>query len=195
MARIGFALGHHSEVYSDVEELAAHPPSDGVVIARDDIATGGVPRALHLMAASGIWLPIIGVDVDPTTKRTVAAIKAGALDYLALPLDPEKFRLTLDRLQEEARELGQARRRMIEARGRISALSNREREVLNWLAEGSSNKIIARELAISPRTVEIHRANMMNKLGASHAADAVRLKIEAQMESHQPIRAPMPEPA
>ena len=78
---------------------------------------------------------------------------------------------------------GEARRRMIEARNRISNLSRREREVLDWLAEGSSNKAIARELEISPRTVEIHRANMMSKLGARHAAEAVRLKLEAQIEA------------
>jgi FixJ family two-component response regulator len=71
---------------------------------------------------------------------------------------------------------------MIEARDRISTLSTREREVLDWLAEGSSNKAIARELDISPRTVEIHRANMMNKLGARHAAEAVRLRLEAKLE-------------
>jgi FixJ family two-component response regulator len=71
---------------------------------------------------------------------------------------------------------------MIEARDRISTLSTREREVLDWLAEGSSNKAIARELDISPRTVEIHRANMMNKLGVRHAAEAVRLRLEAKLE-------------
>ena len=66
-------------------------------------------------------------------------------------------------------------------RSRIDALSVREREVLDWLAMGSSNKAIARELEISPRTVEIHRANMMTKLGANHAAEAVRLKLEANL--------------
>ncbi|WP_232366704.1 response regulator transcription factor [Alteripontixanthobacter muriae] len=74
---------------------------------------------------------------------------------------------------------------MIEARGRLSALSGHEREVLDWLSRGSSNKNIARELDISPRTVEIHRANMMSKLGANHAADAVRLRLEAQLEDVQ----------
>lgn len=71
---------------------------------------------------------------------------------------------------------------MIEARDRIASLSEREREVLEWLSEGSSNKVMARELEISPRTVEIHRANMMNKLGARHAAEAVRLRLEAKLE-------------
>lgn len=51
--------------------------------------------------------------------------------------------------------------------------------MLDWLAEGRTNKTIARELRISPRTVEIHRANMMGKLGARHPADAVRLRLES----------------
>ncbi len=152
---------------------------------------------MKLLAASAIWLPIVAVDIEPNTRRTVAAIKAGALDYLALPLDPDRLRQTLDRLEEEALELVTARRRMVEARGRISNLSSREREVLDWLTEGSSNKAIARELDISPRTVEIHRANMMTKLGASHAAEAVRLKIEAQLEPRRIAPRPLPiaEPA
>jgi DNA-binding CsgD family transcriptional regulator len=65
-------------------------------------------------------------------------------------------------------------------------LSRREREVLEWLSLGCSNKIIARELSISPRTVEIHRANMMTKLGAGHAAEAVRLWLQSGLEAEIP---------
>ena len=85
------------------------------------------------------------------------------------------------RISEEADAYAAARRKVIEARNRIATLSPREREVLDWLAEGRSNKMIARELSISPRTVEIHRANMMQKLSATHAAEAVRLRIEAHL--------------
>ena len=60
----------------------------------------------------------------------------------------------------------------------MADLSPREREVLDWLTRGCSNKVIARELTISPRTVEIHRANMMSKLGARHSAEAIRLRLE-----------------
>ncbi|BDI61653.1 response regulator transcription factor [Qipengyuania nanhaisediminis] len=182
LARIGFTLGHHSEVYGDLSELSVHPPRDGIIIARDTPHEGGVAIILERLSRLGIWLPLIAIDTDPRPGRIVEAIKAGALDYLSLPLDTDRFERCLTRIAKEAEVFGAARRRMIEARDRISSLSAREREVLEWLAEGSSNKVIARELDISPRTVEIHRANMMHKLGARHAAEAVRLKLEAKLE-------------
>ncbi len=182
LARIGFSLGHHAEVYGDISELSIHPPREGIIIARDMPEEGGVSVILERLSRLGIWLPLIAFDAQPRPGRIVEAIKAGALDYLSLPLDPDRFSRCLARIEKEAEMFGLARRRMIEARDRISSLSTREREVLDWLAEGSSNKVIARELDISPRTVEIHRANMMSKLGARHAAEAVRLKIEAKLE-------------
>ena len=183
LARVGFSLGHHAEVYGDLSELSVHPPRDGIIIARDTPGEGGVAMILDRLSRLGIWLPLIATDVDPRPGRIVDAIKAGALDYLSLPLETERFERCLARIEKEAEVFGAARRRMIEARDRIASLSVREREVLEWLAEGSSNKVIARELDISPRTVEIHRANMMHKLGARHAAEAVRLKLEAGLKS------------
>lgn len=182
LARVGFSLGYHSEVYGELSELSAHPPREGIIIARDTPEEGGVAMILERLGRLGIWLPLIAVETDPRPGRIVEAIKAGALDYLSLPLDPDRFERCLTRIAKEAEMFGQARRRMIEARDRIASLSAREREVLDWLALGSSNKVIARELEISPRTVEIHRANMMHKLGARHAAEAVRLKLEARLE-------------
>lgn len=183
LARAGFALGYHAEVYGSVAELAEHPPRDGILIARDNPLEGGVARLIEKITSCGIWLPVVATDTHPTTARIVAAIKAGALDYVPLPLDEQRFDTTLRRISEEALREAVVRRRMLEARNRIAALSNREREVLDWLTEGSSNKVIARELEISPRTVEIHRANMMTKLGARHAAEAVRLRMEARIEA------------
>ena len=185
LARTVFAMGHHAEVYADLAELCEHPPQRGIIVARDRPEGGGIEATLDILTRIGIWLPVVAMDETPPTARVVAAIKSGALDYLSLPLEAERLDAMIERIGEEAREHAEARRRMVEARGRIGALSAREREVLDWLAMGSSNKAIARELHISPRTVEIHRANMMSKLGASHAADAVRLRIEARLEVTQ----------
>ena len=182
LARVIFALGHHAEVYSSISELCHRPPREGLLLVRDDPRDGGFRAASELMADRGMWLPAIVTDYSPSTNRIVAAMKAGALDYLTLPIDPQRLGATLKKIGGEARREAALRRRKAEARGRIAQLSNREREVLDWLSEGSSNKAIARHLDISPRTVEIHRANMMHKLGARHAAEAVRLRMEAQIE-------------
>ena len=84
----------------------------------------------------------------------------------------------------EAGEHAARRRREVAARQAIALLSKRESEVLELLSAGCSNKEIARRLEISPRTVEIHRGNMMAKLGAGHPADAVRLWIDAHNEAN-----------
>lgn len=182
LARTAFAMGHHAEVYADLAELCDHPPREGIVAVRDCPEIGAIEGTFDRLARCGVWLPVVVMDEAPRTARVVAAIKAGALDYLSLPLEPERLGATLERIGDEARDQADARRRMIEARERIDNLSAREREVLDRLASGNSNKAIARDLQISPRTVEIHRANMMSKLGASHAAEAVRLRIEARLE-------------
>lgn len=189
-ARMAMAMGHHAEVYANVAELLEHPPRSGIIIARDAPDLPCEPHAeagcrvealLERLEQAGIWLPLIAASESPSISRVVEAMKGGVLDYLALPLDEQRLAAALARVAREAAAHAEARRRMIEARDRIARLSQREREVLDWLANGSSNKAIARALAISPRTVEIHRANMMDKLGAKHSAEAVRLRLEAEL--------------
>jgi FixJ family two-component response regulator len=186
LASTAFAIGHHAEVYSDIDELCHRPPRDGILLVRDDVETGGVSALIDDLSARGVWLPVIAMAERVDPDSIVTAMKAGALDYLPMPLDHARLSRSLEALGEEAVEFAKARQKMIEARDRIGKLSNREREVLDWLTRGLSNKAIARELDISPRTVEIHRANMMTKLGASHAADAVRMRIEANVETRIP---------
>ncbi|MEW4447447.1 LuxR C-terminal-related transcriptional regulator [Qipengyuania sp. JC766] len=181
LARVALDHGYHAEVYSSVDELVQSPLSGGIIVARHDPDLGGIGMVVDQLAEQGVWLPVIAMSEDARTRTAVAAVREGALDYLRLPVDPSRFRDTLARVGSEAIEVGQVRRRMIEARNRIASLSEREREVLTWMSKGRSNKAIAQELAISPRTVEIHRANMMAKLGAKHSAEAVRLSFEAEI--------------
>ena len=184
-ARLGFEMGYHCEIYADLAELINSPPDRGIVLVRDDEDEGQITKVLNFFSRVGIWVPVVATSEDPRARHVVAAIKAGALDYLRLPLHSDRLEETVIRIEQEAIAYGEARRKMIEARNRLATLSPREREVLDWLADGCSNKMIASELQISPRTVEIHRANMMSKLGANHAAEAVRLRIEAHVEGAQ----------
>ena len=149
------------------------------MLAQDEPVGDGIRKLIAAMMHAGHWLPVVAIAEAPETSAVVMAIKAGALDYLAQPTQIGPLNDAVARATREADTFRAQRARAAEARQRISRLSLREREVLDRLAEGCSNKAIARELDISPRTVEIHRMKMMGKLGARHAAEAVRLRIEA----------------
>ena len=181
-ARTAFALGHHAEVYDDLDELLEKPPESGVLLVRQGALESDLAGLFERLGEHGLWLPVIICSAEPQVESIVAAIKQGALDYLRLPLDHARLARSLEAVAGEARAHAAARRRLNYARKIVRSLSKREREVLELLSDGSSNKVIARELDISPRTVEIHRANMMTKMGAGHAAEAVRLWLEAGLE-------------
>ncbi|MEE4213072.1 MAG: LuxR C-terminal-related transcriptional regulator [Parvularcula sp.] len=178
--QIAMQLGHHCELYDDLAELTAHSPQAGILVLRDDPAIGGgLVNAIQSLDEMGIWLSVIAIGEDPQPQRIVDAIKAGALDYLTLPGDQLRLARCFSRISVEDKQNSSLRRRRVEAQRKISRLSERERQVLNQLVGGQSNKAIARALGISPRTVEIHRSNMMSKLEASHAVGAVRIALEA----------------
>lgn len=182
-ARIAFALGHHAEVYGGTDELLSHPPSAGIVLAAETGSPGAVRKLIKQLGDGGIWLPVAVTSPGVDLERVVEAIKGGALDYLALPLEPGTFARRLHDILREAVPYEERRRREVEALRHIGRLSRRERQVLELLSAGLSNKEIARRLEISSRTVEIHRSNMMTKLGATHAADAVRAWLAAGGDS------------
>ena len=141
----------------------------------------GIEELIEHMTDHGQWLPVIGFSEGPDTGRVVRAVLAGALDYLQWPCPTDKILTAIELAESAAGNIGSLRLREARARSRVQKLTRREREVLEGVADGLSNRLIGEKLRISPRTVEIHRANMLNKMGASHTSEAIRIAIEASL--------------
>ena len=136
---------------------------------------------LRRLKELGLEVPVILITGHGDVPLAVEAMKIGAADFLEKPFDDEvlltSVRSALDRHGRDSRR--QAERAQVEAR--LAALSNRERDVLDGLLVGQANKEIAFRLGISPRTVEIYRANLMTKMEAASLSDLVRMALIAEI--------------
>jgi two-component system, LuxR family, response regulator FixJ len=122
--------------------------------------------------------PVFMLADTPQLEAAVTAMKLGASDVIPKPIDTEHLLTGIrDALRRDV-HLGamQGGRRPVEVRG-FSQLTPREREVLQLITNGQSNKEAGRELGISPRTIEVHRARVMEKLGARNTADLMRIVL------------------
>jgi two-component system, LuxR family, response regulator FixJ len=159
--------------------LDAVPEVSGCVVT--DVRMPGLDgvELLRRLRARGDAAPVIVMTGHADVPLAVAAMKAGALDFVEKPFDDEVFlaavRAALDRGRESAgRDAAAAGLRQ-----RLAALSARERQVLDALVAGKPNKVIAQDLGISPRTVEIYRANVMAKMRAGSLSELVRMALAA----------------
>jgi len=132
---------------------------------------------------SGILLPVIIITGHGDVSVAVRAMKAGAVDFIEKPF--EKTVLLAAIRQAHLHNDGRAQLHVLAeaARARLNALTPRERDVLDGLVNGQSNKAVAYDLGISPRTVEIHRANLMQKLDVHSLSDALRIAFTARLEA------------
>lgn len=134
---------------------------------------GGL-AVLQQLVAQGVDLPVIMLTGHGTVEMCRRAFKAGAAEFLEKPVDDEQL---LEAVQQAVRQHVASRGRQQAdqaARDRFAQLSEREREVLAHIARGLTNKEIARVLALSPRTVETHRANLFAKLGCESLVQLIR---------------------
>ncbi|HUC65572.1 MAG TPA: response regulator FixJ [Stellaceae bacterium] len=132
----------------------------------------------------GIKLPVIIMTGHGDVPIAVRAMKAGAMDFIEKPFSDE---LLVDCVRRARRQAEEARREGAEAdevRHRLQILTPRERDVLQGMIAGQPNKLIAHALGISPRTVEIHRARVMDKMAARSLSALVRMALAAGIESN-----------
>lgn len=129
----------------------------------------------------GIMLPVIIITGHGDVGLAVRAMKAGAVDFIEKPFD----RVTLLNAIAQAHLHNEGREQLhllaAAARARLNVLTPREGEVLEGLVNGQSNKVVAYDLGISPRTVEIHRANLMQKLEVHSLSEALRIAFTARL--------------
>ena len=138
----------------------------------------------------GSRLPVIFITGHGDIPMAVEAMRRGAVDFIRKPF--REYDL-LDRINEALAVSDEARRRTLDRQAldeKFSSLSNREWEVFERVANGDMNKVIAADLGISERTVEVHRGQVMRKLDVTTLAQLVRVKIEselgAEVDSRQP---------
>lgn len=131
------------------------------------------------LAERGVTMPIVIMTGHGDVSIAVRAMKAGAVDFLEKPFEKAALIGAIEEAFNRIAVAGDASVRAAEAEVILGALTPRERDVLRELAQGLPNKTIAYDLGISPRTVEVHRANLMTKLGVRSLSDALRIAFAA----------------
>jgi len=131
------------------------------------------------IAGRGIDIPVIIMTGHGDVPLAVRAMKAGAVDFIEKPFDDEILLACIARALATSKLTRGRALEAIAAKDLLARLTPRETSVLACLMKGQSNKVVAHELDISPRTVEIHRAHVMNKLKARSLSDLVRTALAA----------------
>jgi two-component system, LuxR family, response regulator FixJ len=124
-----------------------------------------------------VTMPVIVITGHGDVPLAVEAMKFGAVDFFEKPFDDDALLAAVRSALDQQKSEGKRNVELGEIRAKLETLSNREREVLQGLVAGHPNKTIAYDLGISPRTVEIYRANVMTKMNASSLSDLVRMAI------------------
>lgn len=132
---------------------------------------------LHHLKDHNIGIPVIVITGHGDISLAVEAMKIGAVDFLEKPFDDELLLASVRSALSADANAKRHKAALSDIHDRLAALSNRERQVLEGLVAGKANKAIAFDLSISPRTVEIYRANLMTKMAANSLSDLVRMAM------------------
>jgi two-component system response regulator FixJ len=175
LATAGFPVRVHDSARGFL--AAARAPGTACLVTDLKMPDMSGIELLERLGSIGAMLPAVVITGHGDVPMAVAAMKAGAVDFIEKPFADETL---IDAIERAASRLDHApagEPDMQAVRARLDSLSEREREVLALIVAGLPNKAIARDLAISPRTVEAHRASVMAKMQARSLAELVRMAI------------------
>jgi len=170
--------------YSSAQEFLEKMPKTKIGALILDVRMPGM-SGLELqqqLQLQNSHIPIIFLTGHSDIPMAVQAMKYGAIEFYEKPFKNESLLVSIRRCFEIEQQHDQNQANDKHAQQLVSQLTAREHEIMNVLVTGNTNKEIARELNISPRTVEVHRANIMRKLEANNLSDLVRLALRASPE-------------
>lgn len=176
LKRLMRSVGYEVRTFSDAQQLLAHGrPSEPCCLVLD-VRMPGVDglQFQRSLLARGVRVPIIFLTGHGDVSISVAAMKAGAVDFLPKPFDPEKLLAAVAHaINLDARYLDESLA-LADLRVHFASLTPRERDVFEGVVAGMLNKQIGAELGIHEKTVKIHRARVMEKMDVESVADLVR---------------------
>jgi FixJ family two-component response regulator len=183
LGSLAVKIGWQVSASADFAQLETYWPVTGVLAVHDEADL--VAATFAKMVKLGRWLPLVVYAADPEPARIVDVVRVGANDYFEWPISEVDLRHRLPTNDKAGNTMAQLRRLTLRSELLIAKLTPRERQVLASLPRGDSNKEIARRFNLSPRTVEIHRAHMMGKLGARSVAQAISIAFYAGLAAEQ----------
>ena len=174
----GFAVSTYASGDELLKEASSLEP--GCILL--DIRMPGMDglQVQEALKAKGVALPVIIMTGHGDVTLAVQAMKAGAIDFIEKPFEKPVLLGAIEQALDRLERTKSVEQRATDAQVLLQALTPRERDVLDGLAQGLPNKTIAYDLGISPRTVEIHRANLMTKLEVKSLSEALRIAFAAQ---------------
>ncbi len=176
LAMLLTASGYEAKPYASAAAFLASetPDAAGCMVVDVQMPEMNGLALQQELAARHFRLPVVIMTGHGDIPIAVQAMKAGAVDFLEKPFDEEVLLGCIRRALESAPPAEDQGPAVAETKRRLEQLTDRERQVLDLIVAGKANKVVAYELSISPRTVEIHRSRVMEKMGAGNLADLVR---------------------
>ncbi|HEY0266633.1 MAG TPA: response regulator FixJ [Rhizomicrobium sp.] len=173
--------GFAARVYESAELFLETYAGSGAGVIVSDVRMPGMDglQLLKSLRAKGVSLPVVIMTGHADVALAVEAMKSGATDFIEKPFSDDVL-LAAIQTALASRAAGGTGGDSGPARARLATLTAREKEVLEGLLAGHPNKTIAYDLGLSPRTVEVHRANLMTKMGAGSLSELVRMTLLAQ---------------
>lgn len=168
-----------AQTYASAEEFLDQHAQSKLGCLLLDVRMPGMSglQLLDLLKRQDVSIPVVFITGHGDVGMAVQAMKSGAIDFIEKPFDSDRLLGVVNKCLSDCVTLKSTNELRHDIEKKISLLTKRERQVMDMLVDGKQNKVIAQELGISPRTVELHRSKVMDKLSAHSLSEVVRAAI------------------